>query len=99
MNEIDADGGGELEQDEFIEFLKREDERIEYSKEECERIFSYFLPDEQTNTIGFDELKHMFACLGEKISDGEVSKMIIYADKNRDERLDFQEFCKVIKEM
>lgn len=23
MNEIDADGGGELEQDEFIEFLKR----------------------------------------------------------------------------
>jgi len=25
MNEIDADGGGELEQDEFIEFLKRED--------------------------------------------------------------------------
>jgi Ca2+-binding EF-hand superfamily protein len=36
----------------------------------------------------------MFACLGEKITDGEVSKMIIFADKNRDGRLDFQEFVK-----
>ena len=43
MNEIDADGGGELEQDEFIEFLKREDEHIEYSVDECQRIFNYFL--------------------------------------------------------
>lgn len=39
MNEIDADGGGELEQDEFIEFLKREDERIEFSEDECLRMF------------------------------------------------------------
>lgn len=42
MNEIDADGGGELEQDEFIEFLKREDERIEFSNEECKKMFDYF---------------------------------------------------------
>ena len=38
MNEIDADGGGELEQDEFIEFLKREDERIEFSTEQVQLL-------------------------------------------------------------
>lgn len=28
--------------------------------------------------------------LGERVSDSEVSKMIIFADKNRDGKLDFQ---------
>ena len=31
----------------------------------------------------------MFSCLGEKVSDYEVSKMIMFADKNRDGKLDF----------
>ena len=96
MNQIDADGGGELEQDEFIEFLKREDERIQFTTEECKHMFEFFV-DEATYTIGFNELKNMFASLGEKISDYEVSKMLLFADKNRDGRLDFQEFCKVLK--
>jgi len=59
-------------------------------------MFDYFLEADQ-DTIGFKELKQMFACLGEKISDSEVSKMIVFADKNRDGKLDFQEFCKVIR--
>lgn len=41
----------------------------------------------------------MFASLGEKITDYEVSKMIIFGDKNRDGKLDFQEFCKILKEI
>jgi Ca2+-binding EF-hand superfamily protein len=61
-------------------------------------MFEYFY-EEKTQTIGFEELKYTFACLGEKVSDYEVSKMIIFADKNRDGKLDFSEFCKVIKEM
>lgn len=52
-------------------------------------MFEYFVePDSQT--IGFEEVKYMFASLGEKITDYEVSKMIMFADKNRDGRLDFQ---------
>lgn len=51
-------------------------------------MFEYFY-NEKDLTIGFEELKHMFLCLGEKVTDFEVSKMIIYADKNRDGRLDF----------
>lgn len=50
-------------------------------------MFQYFA-DEVTETIGFDELKSMFVSLGEKISDYEISKMIIFADKNGDGRLD-----------
>lgn len=98
MNEIDADGGGELEQDEFIEFLKREDERIEFSVEECRKMFGYFVEGE-SGLIGFEELKGMFESLGERVSDSEVSKMIIFADKNLDGKLDFQEFCKVLREI
>ena len=41
----------------------------------------------------------MFACLGERVTDGEVSRMIMLADKNRDGRLDFQEFCKMLREI
>ena len=61
-------------------------------------MFQYFY-DEKDESIGFDQLKYMFRCLGEKVTDYEVSKMIIYADKNRDGKLNFSEFCKVIKEM
>ena len=59
-------------------------------------MFEYFY-NEKDQSIGFEELKHMFLCLGEKVTDFEVSKMIIYADKNRDGRLDFSEFEKVIR--
>ncbi len=90
MNQIDADGGGELEPDQFIEFLKREDERIEYSNEECQKIFNYFVSEENADSIGFEQLKYMFQCLGETVTDGEVLKMIVFADKNCDGRLDFQ---------
>lgn len=41
----------------------------------------------------------MFASLGERITDSEVSKMIIFADKDLDGKLNFSEFCKVMKEI
>lgn len=41
----------------------------------------------------------MFACLGERVTDGEVSRMIISADKNQDGLLDFSEFCKALREI
>lgn len=98
MNQIDADGGGQLQQDEFIEFLKFQDERIQYSVEECRRMFNYFAHDKD-GFIGFEQMKTMFISLGEKVSDSDISKMIIVADKNKDGKLDFTEFCKVIKEI
>ena len=51
-------------------------------------MFEYFC-DEKEDIIGFEEMKHLFECLGEKVTDFEISKMIIYADKNRDGKLDF----------
>ena len=51
-------------------------------------MFDYFLKGD-SDSIGFEELKNMFAMLGECVSDGDVSKMILMADHNQDGRLDF----------
>jgi Ca2+-binding EF-hand superfamily protein len=51
-------------------------------------MFSYFAHDKD-GFIGFEEMKIMFMSLGEKVTDSEISKMIIVADKNKDGRLDF----------
>lgn len=53
INEIDADGGGEVEEDEFIAFLQREDVADDYSEEEMKKIFGFFL-QEGKDKIGFE---------------------------------------------
>lgn len=63
INEIDADGGGEVEEDEFIAFLQREDAADNYSEDEMRKIFDLFLKDGQ-DKIGFEEIKKMLENLG-----------------------------------
>jgi len=98
INEIDADGGGEVEQDEFIEFLKREDMDADYREEELRKLFEFFLPPDK-KTIGFIELKRMFENLGEIVKDSEISAMILFADKDQDGEINYEEFCHIMREI
>lgn len=87
INEIDADGGGEVEEDQFIAFLEREDMDDEYTDEEMKKLFGFFL-QEGKDKIGFEDIKTMFQNLGEKVMQSDISAMLAYADKDKDGFLD-----------
>lgn len=91
INEIDADGGGEVEEDEFIAFLEREDLDDEYTEDEMYKIFGFFL-QEGRDKIGFEDIKLMLENLGEKVMDADISAMLVYADKDNDGYLSYKEF-------
>ena len=63
-----------------------------YTDEELRKLYSFFLENGKEK-IGFDELKKMFENLGEKVTESDLSAMILYADKNKDGEIDFEEFC------
>jgi Ca2+-binding EF-hand superfamily protein len=70
----------------------------DYGEDELSKLFEFFLPPDK-KTIGFIELKQMFENLGESVKDSEISAMIIFADKDQDGEVNFQEFCKIMKEI
>jgi Ca2+-binding EF-hand superfamily protein len=96
INEVDADGSGEIEMDEFLALIEKELYGQDWATEEYEASYALFDAD-QHGTISATQLKKVFENLGETVTEQEVREMIRFADKDQDGLLTFDEFCDVMK--
>ena len=88
--EVDDDGSGEIEFDEFCEMMARKMSECD-AEDELKQAFDMF----DTDGNGFvtkNELKIVMEKLGEKLSSIEIDEMITEADTDNDGQVNWEEF-------
>ncbi|KAG6498689.1 hypothetical protein ZIOFF_038411 [Zingiber officinale] len=90
ISEVDADGSGAIEFEEFLNLMESD------SEEELKEAFKVFDKD-QNGFISKNELKNVMMSLGEKLTDEEVDQMIKEADLDGDGQVNYEEFVKMMK--
>lgn len=91
INEIDQNGDGMIDFDEFLAFLKRSYKEPDEVKMELKKAFQVF----DLNKDGFisrAELQSVLTKMGEKLTEKEVDEMMEKADKNGDGKIDYEEY-------
>jgi uncharacterized protein YneF (UPF0154 family) len=92
LNEIDKDGSGSIEFDEFLSMMGRKVQQAD-SESELRAAFAVFDRD-NSGTISAEELRNVMKSIGENLSDSEIDEMIKEADANGDGNIDC-EFARV----
>ena len=94
VEDLDADGSGEIEFDEFINVMtaKLSDKN---TKEEIDRVFKLFDKD-RNGTLESDDLSRVCKELGEDMSEEDVRECIQRCDLNGDGVVDLDDFYNVI---
>ncbi|CAC5385571.1 CALM [Mytilus coruscus] len=97
INEVDEDGNGTIEIDEFVEMMK--DKVLTNGENEDDVVLETFnvFDVDGTGLITCDNLQKVFSGLGIKCSDDEIKLMIDGADLKKDGVIDFEEFETMIK--
>lgn len=91
LNEIDKDGSGSIEFDEFLSMMGRKVQQAD-SESELRAAFAVFDRD-GSGTISAEELRNVMKSIGENLSDAEIDEMIKEADANGDGNID----CELIE--
>ena len=93
IEEIDEDGNGKIEFEEFLNTLANKsvgDENI------VKQAFA-ILDRTDSGYITLNDLKHAMLCLGENYTNEEINEMISLVDDDQDGVINFQEFNKLIR--
>ena len=93
IEEIDEDGNGKIEFEEFLKSLANKsigDENI------IKQAFA-ILDRSDSGYITQNDLRHAMLCLGENYSIEEINEMISLVDDDQDGVINFQEFNKLIR--
>ena len=93
IDEIDEDGNGKIEFEEFLKSLANKsigDENI------IKQAFA-ILDRSDSGYITQNDLRHAMLCLGENYSIEEINEMISLVDDDQDGVINFQEFNKLIR--
>uniref|UniRef100_A0A4W3JMZ5 Troponin C, skeletal muscle n=2 Tax=Callorhinchus milii TaxID=7868 RepID=A0A4W3JMZ5_CALMI len=98
IEEVDEDGSGTIDFEEFLVMMVRQlkEEAKGKSEEELAECFRVF----DTNADGYidrDELKEILMTAGEPITDEEIDELLRDGDKNNDDKLDFDEWMKMME--
>ncbi|KAL7124032.1 hypothetical protein ABFS83_14G021100 [Erythranthe nasuta] len=91
INEIDSDGNGTIELDEFLIHMAKKLKEIDEAKE----TFKVFDID-QNGYISANEIRQAMVKLGHELTDEEVNQMIREVDLDGDGRISFDEFVKTM---
>ena len=97
INEVDEDGNGTIEIDEFVDMMK--DKVLNNGDNEdliVQETFNVFDID-KTGMVTCENLHQVFASLGIKCSEDEIKQMIEGADLKKDGGVDLEEFETMIK--
>jgi calmodulin len=90
VNEVDIDGNGTIEFDEFLYMMSRQ---MREGDTEAEIIDAFRVFDKDGDgKITAAELTHIMKNLGEPLTQEEVDEMIAQADTNKDGIIDYAEF-------
>eukprot|EP01117_Protostelium_nocturnum_P010931 TRINITY_DN3951_c0_g2_i1.p1 TRINITY_DN3951_c0_g2~~TRINITY_DN3951_c0_g2_i1.p1 ORF type:complete len:147 (-),score=62.98 TRINITY_DN3951_c0_g2_i1:763-1203(-) len=95
IQQVDADGNGHIDFTEFLAMMARKMQDFD-SEEEMREAFSIF-DKSGSGFIGASELKQVLGCLGENLTDQEAEEMIREADTDRDGKINFKEFYRILK--
>ena len=88
MKQVDKNGSGVIEFDEFFELMSKKKANID-PEEELIEAFKHFDRD-GNGLISADELRRAMTNLGEKMSDEEVNEMIREADLDGDGHVNYE---------
>jgi len=98
FKEVDEDGSGEVDFDEFIEMMRK---RLLTDPEVDLEIRSAFnlLDKDGSGKIDRDEIINVVVEFCGKLTVGEVDELISWCDINSDGQIDFDEFCLIMKQL
>jgi len=94
MNDLDENGDGHMDFDEFVLMMDRR-MSVGSQVDEIKATFAFF-DKKGDGKIDFDELKEVLSRLGENVTDKDVQDMIKEADMNGDGFIDFDEFMQMM---
>ncbi|XP_025842426.1 troponin C, slow skeletal and cardiac muscles isoform X1 [Vulpes vulpes] len=98
IDEVDEDGSGTVDFDEFLVMMVRcmKDDSKGKSEEELSDLFRMF-DKNADGYIDLDELKVMLQATGETITEDDIEELMKDGDKNNDGRIDYDEFLEFMK--
>ena len=96
VREIDEDGNGSIELEEFVKMMSKKVKESENEKE-LREAFQVFDKDNDGFISAF-ELRFVMTNLGESLSEQEVEEMIREADLDGDGKVNFTEFVYMMQE-
>merc|ERR1712176_1209874 len=92
--EVDVDGNGTIEFDEFISMMKKKASEIE-EEADLKEAFKIFDRDKD-GFISMKELKKVCSMLSTMLTKAELDQFMAEADKDGNGKLDYDEFCKML---
>ncbi|CAG6021656.1 unnamed protein product [Menidia menidia] len=98
IDEVDEDGSGTVDFDEFLVMMVRcmKDDSKGKTEEELAELFRMF-DKNADGYIDLDELKTMLESTGEAITEDDIEELMKDGDKNNDGRIDYDEFLEFMK--
>ncbi|XP_006819033.1 neo-calmodulin-like [Saccoglossus kowalevskii] len=99
VNEVDADGDGTIDFDEFIDMMTKRMKRLKDVDpiKELQETFRVFDKDND-GFISNEEIRHIMKSLGVILTEEEGEEMIKEADADGDGLVSFQDFVKMMGE-
>ena len=91
FKKIDTDGSGEIEFDEFIEFMRSLNKEDELDEDALKEVFKLFDRDEK-GYLTPESVYHIFLALGEKIKLEDIISILKENDIDGDGNLNFEDF-------
>ncbi|KAG5835845.1 hypothetical protein ANANG_G00248330 [Anguilla anguilla] len=98
IDEVDEDGSGTVDFDEFLVMMVRcmKDDSKGKSEEELAELFRMF-DKNADGYIDLEELKIMLEATGEAITEDDIEELMKDGDKNNDGKIDYDEFLEFMK--
>ena len=92
--EVDVDGNGSIDFQEFLTLMskKMKEHDVEEEFMECYKLFN----KDHEGRVRCDELRYVLTNLGDKLPMEMVNEMIDEADVEKDGRLNYEEFCRMM---
>ncbi len=94
IDEVDIDGNGKIEFDEFVVLMGKKSKEQD-TEDEVINAFRVFDKD-GNDTISSTELRHIMTTIGDKLTDDEVDAMISEADIDGDGTINYVEFVRMM---
>ncbi|KAL4237852.1 hypothetical protein ACF0H5_002564 [Mactra antiquata] len=94
MNEVDKDGNGTIDYDEFVNLMSKRSLEVN-EEDELRKSFKVF-DKNGDGLISFEELKYVMTHMGERLSDTEVTNMLQQADTDGDGQINYEEFVRMM---